>query len=127
LHGIICPIHHGFKSLGPALEAIQDATTSTRRFKSLDASARRTFVESTPNELPTSLATDSHGVPTVRLVNISLPRFTASAIAGGTSGRACKIEMTSKLLSLMDPTGTALTDSEDAFEVYIVISHGYLF
>lgn len=53
---------------------------------SLDTSARR-ILESAPIVLPTSLATVSHGVPTVRLAKNSLPRFTASAIAGGTSGR----------------------------------------
>lgn len=58
---------------------------------SLETSFRITL-ESTPKEFPISLATDSHGVPAVRFATNSLPRFTASAIAGGTSGKACKGE-----------------------------------
>lgn len=78
---------YGLKSFGPMFEAIHDATTSTSTSRSLDTSARR-IVESTPNVLPTSFATVSQGVPTVRLLKSSLPLFTASAIAGGMSGRA---------------------------------------
>ena len=84
---LVLQSHHGLKSFGPVLEAIQDVITSTSRFTSFDISARR-ILESTPRVLPTSLATVSHGVPTVRFVRSSLPRLTASAIAGGTSGRA---------------------------------------
>lgn len=86
--------HYGLKRFGPVdvLEAIQVEITSTSRSKSFDASAR-SILESAPKELPTSLATVSHGVPTVRFAKISPPRFTASAIAGGTSGRACKMDI----------------------------------
>lgn len=80
---------YGLKSFGPMFEDIQDVTTSTSRSRSLDTSARRIF-ESTPNVFPTSFATVSQGVPAVRLVKSSLPLFTASAIAGGMSGRPYK-------------------------------------
>jgi hypothetical protein len=82
---------YGLKSLGPTLEAIQDEITSTRTSISFDTCPRRMFVESMPSVFPTSLATDSHGVPTVRFDKSSLPRLTALAIAGGTSGSACKV------------------------------------
>lgn len=82
---------YGLRSLGPTLEAIQDEITSTRISISFDTCARRMFVESMPSVFPTSLATVSHGVPTVRFDKSSLPRLTASAIAGGTSGSACKV------------------------------------
>ena len=82
-------VTYGLRTLGPALEAIQEEITSTSRSMSFDTSARTTC-ESMPNVFPTSLATVSHGVPTVRFDKSSLPRLTASAIAGGTSGKACK-------------------------------------
>jgi len=91
--------YHGLKSLGPEFDAIQDIITSTRLSTSLDACARR-ILESTPSVLPTSLATFSHGVPTVRFAKSSLPWFTASAIAGGTSGNAWSKETSHKLLCL---------------------------
>lgn len=92
LSACICKRNYGLRSLGPALEAIQDEITSTRTSISLDTCARRMlFVESMPSVFPTSLATVSHGVPKVRLDKSSLPRLTAFAIAGGTSGSACKV------------------------------------
>lgn len=64
---------------------------------SFEISARRIF-ESTPKVLPISLATVSHGVPAVKFAKNSPPLLTASAIAGGTSGRACTVEEYRKLL-----------------------------
>ena len=78
--------HYDLRSFGPIFEAIQDVIASTSWARSLDVYARRIF-ESIPSVPPTSLATDSHGVPTAIFAKNSLPRFTASAIAGGTSGR----------------------------------------
>lgn len=81
-------LSQGLKSLGPVFAVSHVVITLTRRSKSFDISARRIF-ESAPRVVLTSLATLSHGVPADRVANNSPPRFTASAIAGGTSGTAC--------------------------------------
>lgn len=80
---------HGRSSFGEEFVSIHEAISSTRLLTSFDICALR-IPEFEPKVLPTSLATVSHGVPAVRFARISPPRFTASAIAGGTSGKICK-------------------------------------
>uniref|UniRef100_A0A0A9DIY3 Uncharacterized protein n=1 Tax=Arundo donax TaxID=35708 RepID=A0A0A9DIY3_ARUDO len=79
---------HERSSLGPEFEDIHESITSTSVSTSFEICARG-MPESVPKEVPTSLATASHGVPVVRFARSSPPRFTASAIAGGTSGITC--------------------------------------
>lgn len=82
-------LSYGFRSLEPALALviIQEAIVSTSKSNSFERSARKDVV-SNPSELLTSLATVSNGVPAVKFAQSSPPRFTASTIPGGTSGKA---------------------------------------